>query len=370
LKHFIFRQKKKYDQYPEEPGVLYSKPSVSEQPVYREVVANNIPYDPNSIIEYRPVVFNSDKQTISVVLFIRNMELSYLNHSLFTLSNQSVPPLEIVLVESSNTREFISRDEEIASKYPLVRIVYAPTDSLNVSYSINVGIQAAKGDYIMFAQVDLLYSVDVMSCVQDIMRPNVVIQGPRGDIVEGTNIPDAEYVHEKWKKLVGGIFSGARQKRLEDGRWGAVPRFRQYRRLARQRQAGGRAPRLPGSGRLEPASRQLERRGGETADPPRLEAPAAGGGGAAAGHRAAGGHLPDLPGRGSWSLASRRRPEVAQRGAGGGDASPQGGAEGGQFRLGVGRRRGVPGWHALADPAFGGGSADIGAAAEDRPVRR
>jgi glycosyltransferase involved in cell wall biosynthesis len=209
LKHPIFRHKKKYDQYPEEPGVLHSSPDVSEFPVYRKIVANNIPYDPNSIIEYKPVVFSSDKQTISVVLFIRNMELSYLNHSLFTLSNQSVSPLEIILVESSNTREFISRDEEVASRYPLVRVIYAPTDSLNLSYSLNVGIQAAKGDYIMFAQVDLLYSIDVISCVYEIIRPNVIVQGPRGDITEGTNIPDAECVHKKWKKLVGGIFSGA-----------------------------------------------------------------------------------------------------------------------------------------------------------------
>ena len=156
--------------------------------------------------KYVPAVVSSkSKATLSVVLFIRNMKVSYLAHALHTLSNQSYRPTEIILVESSTMPDVIAYDREIASRYPLVRIVLAPNDPINISYSINVGFQSAIGQYVMTAQADLLYSKDVISCVHKLLGPRVVVQSNRGDIPIGADIGLPENVHKQWPRFRKGL---------------------------------------------------------------------------------------------------------------------------------------------------------------------
>ena len=86
-----------------------------------------------------------------------------LNYNLATLTEQTEPPLEIVVVNASFDKTFFAEAESVCAEYPLVRMIAAPMPTFNLSRNTNVGTRASKGDFVMLTAMDQLFSVGTLA---------------------------------------------------------------------------------------------------------------------------------------------------------------------------------------------------------------
>ncbi|MGI8967457.1 MAG: glycosyltransferase family 2 protein [Limisphaerales bacterium] len=90
--------------------------------------------------------------TVSVVMPNYN-HAEYLLRSLNAIVNQSVPPLELIVIDDCSTDNSISILAEFAQKYSFVRY-YRNEKNQGVVKTINDGLDLAKGDYVYFPGAD------------------------------------------------------------------------------------------------------------------------------------------------------------------------------------------------------------------------
>jgi glycosyltransferase involved in cell wall biosynthesis len=101
--------------------------------------------------------------TVSVVVVVRNGE-QYLERALRSILAQGYKPLEIIVVDGNST----DRTVEIATRFPLVRVVTQPGAGISDAY--NCGIAAASGEYVAFLSHDDEWTPDKLSTQMSFMR--------------------------------------------------------------------------------------------------------------------------------------------------------------------------------------------------------
>lgn len=142
---------------------------------------------------------------ISVVIAIWHYLIDTLERTIFTLSNQSCPPLEIIVIEGS--MGYSSEYRDLESEYPLLHIIHAPIGYLNLSKLNNIGILYALGDYIMITGADRLFSKNYMKEMSRLASESRVIISGWGTLPETTDI--SGNVHSRWDKLCEQIIPGS-----------------------------------------------------------------------------------------------------------------------------------------------------------------
>lgn len=140
--------------------------------------------------------------TLSIVEAIWNLPGSLLDCNLATLTRQTEPPLEIVIVNASSSHELFAEAEAVCAKYPLVRMVSAPYMAFNLSRNLNVGIRESRGEYVMLTAIDQLFSANFLSEVYRLMGPGRVVGSTRGDLPAGVDIGGADTLIERWESIV------------------------------------------------------------------------------------------------------------------------------------------------------------------------
>ena len=134
--------------------------------------------------------------TLSIVEAIWNLPGSLLDCNLATLTRQTEPPLEIVIVNASSSHELFAEAEAVCAKYPLVRMVSAPYMAFNLSRNLNVGIRESQGEYVMLTAIDQLFSANFLSEVYRLMGPGRVVGSTRGDLPASIDIGGADTLIE------------------------------------------------------------------------------------------------------------------------------------------------------------------------------
>ena len=77
----------------------------------------------------------------------------FLPRSLTALANQSVPPIEILVVDDASTDDSLAVLDALARQHPLIRV--CPNErNLGVQRSMNRGLALARGDYVFFSAAD------------------------------------------------------------------------------------------------------------------------------------------------------------------------------------------------------------------------
>src|SRR5581483_7557387 len=77
----------------------------------------------------------------------------YLARCLTALLEQSVPPLEIIVIDDASTDDSVQVAGEFVRRHPIVRL-HRNERNQGVIYNANLGLQLIRGDYVLFAAAD------------------------------------------------------------------------------------------------------------------------------------------------------------------------------------------------------------------------
>jgi glycosyltransferase involved in cell wall biosynthesis len=90
--------------------------------------------------------------TLSVIVPNYNHSL-HLPAAVNAILKQSVPPLEIILIDDGSTDNSIGVIQGLASRHPLIKI-YRNEQNQGVCFTVNRGIDLARGDYVLSSSAD------------------------------------------------------------------------------------------------------------------------------------------------------------------------------------------------------------------------
>lgn len=100
----------------------------------------------------------ADSVAVSVVVPVYNV-YDYLEECVNSIINQSLENIEILLVDDGSTDGSSALCDDISEKYPNVRVIHQENNGVSVAR--NVGIAAARGEYIGFVDSDDRISPDM-----------------------------------------------------------------------------------------------------------------------------------------------------------------------------------------------------------------
>lgn len=144
--------------------------------------------------------------SISIVIMTWNRPASMLENSLWTLSHQTTPPLEIVVAEVSPSEAIRQDTRALCARYPLVRLLEGSWHGFNVSRGFNVGIRNSSGQagWVAAAGMELLFAENFLEAVARHMTPGVFIRPSCGSLWQDTDTSQGpEHVRAHWEEYCG-----------------------------------------------------------------------------------------------------------------------------------------------------------------------
>ncbi len=102
-----------------------------------------------------------------------------LRELLTTLLDQSLPPLEIVVVDDSiedSTAQLV-REFKTHFRYPSSQLTHVRGDGSGITSARNIGVKASKGDAILFLDDDILLEKNVIEGLSQFLRRNPTALG-------------------------------------------------------------------------------------------------------------------------------------------------------------------------------------------------
>jgi glycosyltransferase involved in cell wall biosynthesis len=116
-------------------------------------------------VQISPVMLNGRKPCVSVVIPIYNVAL-HLEDCLASVLNQSGVELEVICIDDCSADRSAEIVDKIAQADPRVRVI---RNSVNVGSAVsrNIGIAAARGDYIQFTDADDLLAAGALRILLD-----------------------------------------------------------------------------------------------------------------------------------------------------------------------------------------------------------
>lgn len=130
-----------------------------------------------------------------------------LHGSLWTLSNQTRQPLEIIFVNAAADLALAEEVRRVCQEYPLVKVIDAPQEDLNLSRNFNIGIRASSpgADYVMATNPEFLFSPTVLETLLGLMSPTTSGFLPCGMLPRHTDIGEPKTVWDRWPELVSQV---------------------------------------------------------------------------------------------------------------------------------------------------------------------
>ena len=138
---------------------------------------------------------------LSVVVCTWRRSADMLLHSVHTLSDQTDPPREIIVVDTNTEAAFIQENYNALLPYPLVRLICRPRMPFNLAKGMNVGIKAARGQYVIATCMEMLFSPNVVEVLASKVQPGCWIESACAVLSKNTPIGSIETVHSRWAEL-------------------------------------------------------------------------------------------------------------------------------------------------------------------------
>jgi len=146
---------------------------------------------------------------VSIILPVHNQE-STVEVCLRTLIHQSYPKKEIIVVDDGSTDRTVAILSRLAGGYPsLIRLV--PIPHSGAARARNIGLQHSKGEVILFAEGDAIYSSEYLTRAVNCLMANPRLGGVC--MTGATWITKPTFITECIE-----VESRIRRKMLEDGR--------------------------------------------------------------------------------------------------------------------------------------------------------
>lgn len=97
---------------------------------------------------------------ISIIFGYRNRDTERVKRCLDSLSDQTFSDFEVIFVDYGSTEPYKSEIQALTNLYSFVNYIYNHTVGMpwNRSHALNTGIRLVQSDYVLFGDVDLIYS--------------------------------------------------------------------------------------------------------------------------------------------------------------------------------------------------------------------
>lgn len=101
---------------------------------------------------------------VSVVMPVYNAE-KYLSDALDCVQNQTLKEIEIICVDDGSTDQSVEILNSYQEKDSRIRVLHQVEPSVGAAMARNLGLQAARGEYLSFLDADDLFELDMLECV-------------------------------------------------------------------------------------------------------------------------------------------------------------------------------------------------------------
>ena len=137
----------------------------------------------------------------SVVTLTWNREPARLHGLLWSLSHQTLPPLEVVVVDANTNARLKRQIAAVAVQFPLARVVEAPRHDFSLAWGFNVGIKASdeRARYVITTGTDMLFGSNVIGLLSKMLCDRCMILSHCGFLVQGVDVSGD--VHARWAQL-------------------------------------------------------------------------------------------------------------------------------------------------------------------------
>jgi GT2 family glycosyltransferase len=119
----------------------------------------------------------NEPPALTVVIGFRDRAIDLLERCLASLANQTVPDLEVVVVDYGSAPAAARAAQATAGKHPFCRYVYSETRGYPWSRSraLNVGVRRAESAFVMTTDVDMIFPPDFVAVLLEHAAPDRVL---------------------------------------------------------------------------------------------------------------------------------------------------------------------------------------------------
>lgn len=114
---------------------------------------------------------------ISIILGYRNREADRVNKCLDSLDKQSHRDFEVLFIDYGSDEHFSNAIKPLVESYPFARYYYNHTTGMpwNRAHALNSGVRLAQNEYILFGDIDLIYSPKVLEALAEKASENTQV---------------------------------------------------------------------------------------------------------------------------------------------------------------------------------------------------
>lgn len=114
---------------------------------------------------------------ISIVFGYRNREADRVKNCLDSLEKQTYKNFEVLFIDYGSDKPFSNTIKPLVESYPFARYYYNHTTGMpwNRAHALNTGVRLAKNEYILFGDVDLIYSPKVLEALAEKASENTQV---------------------------------------------------------------------------------------------------------------------------------------------------------------------------------------------------
>jgi len=154
----------------------------------------------------RFIPISSTHLPISVVIPTWGQPTAILKRTIHTLVNQSLPPLEIIIVDGGpNGKHKVGN-----LNGGIVRVIRAHTPDLNLAHLFNIGIRRARGEYILTTGNDRLFSRDFLQVASSKMSHQCMLGATWGMLVQNADLSGD--IFSRWDDILNYVKAGSTGK--------------------------------------------------------------------------------------------------------------------------------------------------------------
>ena len=141
---------------------------------------------------------------LSVVFPIWKRPLHPLRHTLVCLVNQSLPPMEVIVVNLEPEWEDAQKIKQVCDFYG-ARHIYRPLGAFHLSRAQNIGIKNSSedADYVLCTGLEMMFSKNYFETLATLMAPDRLALGVCGVLEEHVQVPDDPFAD--WDSLVAQV---------------------------------------------------------------------------------------------------------------------------------------------------------------------
>jgi len=139
---------------------------------------------------------------ISVIFGYRNRGIVRVKNCLDSLKNQSYKDFEVVFIDYGSDEKIAVEIKNLVSSYPFASYYYNYTKDMpwNRAHALNTGVRIAKNEFILFGDIDLIYSPDVLNTLAEQVSDTCQIYSTVYFLPEGLTKID-EIMKSDWQSI-------------------------------------------------------------------------------------------------------------------------------------------------------------------------